>query len=161
MNDMVIVKAKKEDASIILDFIFSLAKYEKMEELVKTTVSDIKKHVFANKYAEVLLLKKTEKVIGFAVYYYKFSTFTGHPTLFLEDLYIIQQERGKGYGTKVLKYLAQLALEKECARFEWECLEWNKSSIKFYENIGAKAQNGWISFRMEEKELKEFIKKVD
>lgn len=158
MNDVTISKAKREEAPIILEFIKGLAKYERMRKYVKASVEDIEKNIFDLNRAEVIFLRRDEKPIGFAVYFYKFSTFLSRPTLHLEDFFVTNDERGKGYGKMVLKYLARTAIDNGCLRFEWDCLEWNKPSIRFYENLGAKPLRGWIPFRMDGDELKEFAK---
>lgn len=156
MNDVTISKAKREEAPIILEFIKGLAKYERMRKYVKASVEDIERNIFDFNRAEVIFLRRDEKPIGFAVYFYKFSTFLARPTLHLEDFFVSDDERGKGYGRMVLKYLARTALDNHCLRFEWDCLEWNKPSIRFYENLGAKPLRGWIPFRMDGDELKKF-----
>ncbi len=159
MSDVTISQARREEAPIILDFIMKLAKYERMSKEVKATINDIEKHIFDQKHAEVIFLRDDGKPIGFAVYYFKFSTFLARPTLHLEDFFVIDSERGKGYGKMVLKYLAKTALDRGCKRFEWDCLEWNKPSIRFYENLGAKALRGWVPYRMDGKQLIEFANK--
>ncbi len=158
MSDVTISKARRDEADKILYFVKELAKYERMRKYVKATVEDIEKNIFDLNRAEVIFIRRGEEPIGFAVYFYKFSTFLSRPTLHLEDFYVIDTERGKGFGKKVLKYLAQTALDNGCLRFEWDCLEWNKPSIRFYENLGAKPLRGWIPFRMEGKQLEEFAK---
>jgi GNAT superfamily N-acetyltransferase len=130
----------------------------KRQKYVKASVEDIEQNIFDMKRAEVIFIRKDEHPIGFAVYFYKFSTFLARPTLHLEDFFMIDEERGKGYGKMVLKYLAKTAIDNGCLRFEWDCLEWNKPSIRFYENLGAKPLRGWIPFRMDGDELIEFAK---
>lgn len=158
MNEITITQAKREESDKILEFINGLAKYERMKKYVKATVKDIEKNIFDDNRAEVIFIRKDNEPIGFAVYFYSFSTFLARPTLHLEDFFMNDKERGKGYGKKVLKHLAQTAIDNDCMRFEWTCLEWNKPSIRFYENLGAKPLRGWIPFRMEGKELKAFAK---
>ena len=161
MKNITITKAKREEASLVLEFINELAKYERMRKLVTATVADVEKHIFDDKRAEVIFLRLKGKAIGFAVYFYSFSTFLSRPSLYLEDFFIIDKERGKGYGKLVLQYLAKTALENDCKRFEWSCLEWNKPSIRFYEKLGAKPLHGWIQFRMEDKELIDFAQEEE
>ena len=158
MNDITISKAKRDESPIILEFIKGLAKYERMRKYVKASVEDIEKNIFDQNRAEVIFLRRGDTPIGFAVYFYKFSTFLATPTLHLEDFFVIDEERGRGYGKMVLKYLAKTAIENGCSRFEWDCLEWNKPSIRFYENLGAKPLRGWIPFRMDGKQLEDFAK---
>ncbi len=158
MSKITITKALREESGKILYFVKELARYERMRKYVKATVEDIEKNIFDDKRAQVIFIRRDEEPIGFAVYYYSFSTFLARPTLHLEDFFMIDQERGKGYGKQVLKHLAKTALENECTRFEWTCLEWNKPSIRFYENLGGKPLRGWIPFRMDGKQLVKFAK---
>lgn len=129
-----------------------------MKKYVTATVEDIEKNIFDDQRAEVLFVRLKDKPIGFAVYFYSFSTFLARPTLHLEDFFILNKERGKGYGKLVLKHLARKAIDDGCMRFEWTCLEWNKPSIRFYEKLGAKPLHGWIPFRMEDQDLINFAK---
>lgn len=158
MKNASITKAKREDAPLILEFINGLAKYERMKKYVKATVVDIEKNIFDDKRAEVIFVKLGKQAVGFAVYFYSFSTFLSRPTLHLEDFFIIDKERGKGYGKLVLKHLANTALENDCLRFEWSCLEWNTPATRFYEKLGAKPLHGWIAYRMDDEELINFAK---
>lgn len=158
MTNITITKAKREEADKVLHFIKELARYERMRKYVKASVEDIQKNIFDDKRAEVIFVREDGEPIGFAVYFYSFSTFLAQPTLHLEDFFINDKNRGKGIGKLVLKYLAKTAIEHECTRFEWSCLEWNKPSIRFYENLGAKPLRGWIPFRMDGKELEKFAK---
>lgn len=159
MNHFTIEKAIKKEAPLVLDFINQLADYERLRKNVQATVEDIEQNVFDLNQAEVIFLKYKGKAIGFAVYFFQFSTFMAKPTLYLEDLFIKEKYRNKGYGKETLKYLARTAIEKNCARFEWSCLEWNQTSIDFYERMGAKPLHGWTNFRMDGKELIDFAKK--
>ncbi len=149
MSSLILKMASRKDSSDILYFIRQLAKFEKLENQVKTNIEELRKNIFNNKYAEVLLLEVEGKKIGFCLYFYTFSTFEGKPSLYLEDLFIIEEERHKGYGKETLKYLANLAIKKECARFEWSCLNWNKDAIDFYIKFGALPQEDWTLFRLE------------
>ena len=158
MSEITISKAKREEADKVLHFIKELARYERMRKYVKATVEDIEKNIFDDKRANVIFVRKDGEPIGFAIYFYSFSTFLARPTLHLEDFFIDDKERGHGIGKEVLKFLARKAIERGCLRFEWTCLEWNKPSIRFYENLGAKPLRGWIPFRMDGKELEEFAK---
>lgn len=158
MSQLKIRKALKNDAKDILYFINELAKFEKLEDEVKTNKEEIIKNIFDNNYAEVLLLEVDGMKVGFCLYFFTFSTFEGKPSLYLEDLFILPKERSKGYGKETIKLLANIANEKGCARFEWSCLEWNKKAIKFYEKFGANSLNEWILFRLDGKELKKYRK---
>ena len=156
MSEITITRAKREEADKILYFVKELARYERMRKYVKASVEDIEKNIFDDKRAEVIFVRKDDQPIGFAIYFYSFSTFLARPTLHLEDFFVEDKERGKGIGKQVLKYLARTAIENDCLRFEWNCLEWNKPSIRFYENLGAKPLRGWIPFRMDGKDLEKF-----
>ena len=145
--------ARREESAEILKFVKAFAKYEKMSKLVTLTEEDIQVNIFDKGYARVLFMEVENKVIGFAVYFYSFSTFLGKSVLYLEDLFIENGMRGKGYGKEVLAYLAKTAQVKKCVRFEWSCLRWNKPSITIYEKMNAIQMNEWIKFRLDGKEL--------
>jgi GNAT superfamily N-acetyltransferase len=161
MNDITIRKARRDEADKILHFIEELARYERMRKYVKATTEDIVKSIFDENRAEVIFICKDEMPIGMALYYYSFSTFLSKPTLFLEDFYIEKDHRGKGCGKKVLSWLATEAINNNCARFEWNCLEWNKPSMRFYEALGAKPLRGWVPYRLDGEELKRMSKEYD
>ncbi len=157
MEEITIRDAEIDDAKIILNFVRELAKYEKAETQVVATENDIRNTIFgpdSTAYALVCCLRGCP--IGFAVYFYNYSTWLGKNGLFLEDLYISPSHRGNGAGKKVLKYLAKLAVEKNCGRFEWNVLDWNAPAIKFYRSIGAKPQTEWIGYRLAGKSLADF-----
>ncbi|WP_459128964.1 GNAT family N-acetyltransferase [Guggenheimella bovis] len=149
-------EAKREDTALILQFIKGLAHYEKMDKDVVATVELLEKWIFDEKKATVLFPEVDGKAVGFALYFNNFSTFEGRAGLYLEDLYIDPEYRGKGYGTSVLKYLAKLAVEKGLGRFEWVCLNWNKPSLELYKNLGAVAHDEWIIHRLDGERLKAF-----
>ncbi|MBU1019631.1 MAG: GNAT family N-acetyltransferase [Firmicutes bacterium] len=149
MSQLKFRNAERKDTSVILTLIKSLAKYERLEDKVVATVESLEVSLFDQKYADVLLLEIESKIIGFALYFFTFSTFEGKPTLYLEDLYIHDEHRGLGYGKETLKKLSDIAKSKGCARFEWSCLDWNQSAIDFYQSLGAKPQKGWTIYRLE------------
>jgi len=158
MIELVIRKAVREESSDIYGFIKDLAVFEKLEDRVVTTTSMIEKSIFDNNYAEVLFLEVEGKKIGFCLYFYTFSTFEGKPSLYLEDLFVVEESRNKGYGQKTLMYLANQAIQNGCARFEWSCLNWNKNAIDFYKKFGATPQNEWTLFRLEGENLVSYRK---
>ena len=123
---------QRKDTDLILKFIRELAKYEKMEEEVTATASLLEEWIFDRQIAEVLFAVIEEKEIGFALFFYNFSTFLGKGGIHLEDLYILPEFRGSGYGKSMLKELARIAVERGCGRLEWSCLDWNQPSIDFY-----------------------------
>jgi GNAT superfamily N-acetyltransferase len=142
-------KAEKKDVPLVLDFIKKLAEYERLSHEVVATESDLDKYLFGEeKVAEVLLGYEEEQPVGFALYFRNFSTFLGKPGIYLEDLFVLEEHRGKGYGTKLLASLASIAMERDCGRLEWAVLDWNEPSIEFYKSLGARLMNEWIVNRV-------------
>ncbi len=157
MNKLTIRDAVAEDTELILRFITELARYEKAEHQVLATREKILESLFtegASAHALICLLDDVP--IGFAVYFFNYSTWLGKNGLYLEDLYIAPEQRNRGAGKFLLRHLARLALEKDCGRFEWSVLDWNEPAIKFYENLGAKAQNEWVIYRLAGEDLTSF-----
>jgi len=146
-----------EDSQTIFDFIMELAIYEKLPNAVKTTVKEIKDSIFAqNSTVKALICEEDGKAIGYAVYFYNYSTWLGKNGIYLEDLYVNESKRGKGAGKAMIKYLAKKAISENCGRFEWACLDWNTPSREFYESLGAVALNEWIGYRLESDALEKF-----
>lgn len=145
--------ATKEDAALVLSFIRELAEYEKMLDDVVATEQTVREWVFDKGSAEVVFLLEEGKEVGFALYFHNFSTFVGRSGLYLEDLYVKPAYRGKGYGKALLQYLAKLAVERGCGRFEWCCLDWNAPSIAFYRSLGARPMDEWTIYRVDGKAL--------
>lgn len=144
-----IVLAERKDIPLILKFIKELAEYEKLLNEVKATEEILAQNLFGEqKVAEVVIAYLDNEAIGFALYFYNFSTFLGKAGIYLEDLYVKPEFRGKGYGKSLLKHLAKLAKEKKCGRLEWWVLNWNKTSINFYKNIGSEPMNDWTVYRL-------------
>ncbi|KAI8967709.1 acyl-CoA N-acyltransferase [Mycotypha africana] len=149
------------DVPLILGFIKKLAEYEKLSDDVVATEDILRESLFGSKpYAEVILAyaaknsTDNEKIpAGMALYFHNFSTFMGRPGLYLEDLFVDPEFRGRGIGKKLLIQLATIAKERQCARFEWVCLDWNKTSREFYEALGAKPLSEWIIHRVDGKSL--------
>ena len=146
-------KAEEKDAELILHFIKELAKYEKMDDLVTATSELIREWIFEKKKANVLFVVEDGKEVGYALYFYNYSTFTGKAGLYLEDLFILPEYRHKGYGLELIGELRKICKEEKLSRFEWQCLDWNEPSIKFYEKLGAKQHNQWLIFRMTEEQF--------
>ena len=140
--------AQEKDAERILYFIRELARYEKMEDDVVATPELLREWIFQKKKAEVLFPVVGGREIGFALFFHNFSTFLGRAGLYLEDLYIMPEYRGRGYGKATLRRLAQIALERGCGRLEWCCLDWNRPSIDFYLSLGAKPMDEWTTYRL-------------
>lgn len=150
MENTRIRNAVPEDARLILGFIKELAKFEKMEDDVVATVEGIHESLFSEgASASALICSMGDKPIGYAIYFFNYSTWLGKNGLYLEDLYISPEYRSNGAGKAVLKYLAKVAVDKGCGRFEWSVLDWNEPAIQFYEGIGAKQQKEWILYRLD------------
>ena len=140
--------AEEKDAALILHFIRALAAYEKLSDQVVATEELLREWIFEKKKAEVLFPLEDGKEVGFALFFHNFSTFLGRAGLYLEDLYISPEYRGKGYGKATLQKLAQIAVERGCGRLEWSCLDWNKPSIDFYLSLGAVPMEEWTVYRL-------------
>ncbi len=150
MNTLTIRPATPEDTSTVFQFITELAIYEKAEHEVITDETQIKNSLFGkDSVCQALICEQDAKPIGFAVFFYNYSTWLGRNGLFLEDLYVTPDKRGVGAGKLLMQKLAQHAIEKQCGRFEWNVLDWNQTAIEFYESIGAKPQSEWIGYRLE------------
>ena len=149
--------ASVEDSAIILRFITELAIYEKAEDEVIATETDIRESLFvAESTTSALICELDDQAIGFAIYFFNYSTWLGKHGLYLEDLYVSPAFRGAGAGKALLKNLAQLAVSKNCGRFEWSVLDWNEPAIGFYKSIGALPQDEWVSYRLSGKALTDF-----
>jgi GNAT superfamily N-acetyltransferase len=149
--------AQHRDAAQILAFITELADYEKARSEVTATLQDIERTLFTDKAAaQALICLRDGHPIGFAVYFFSYSTWLGRNGLYLEDLYISPEHRGTGAGKLLLKYLAREACAKECGRFEWSVLDWNEPAIQFYKSIGAQPQAEWVRYRMDGETLRAF-----
>lgn len=140
--------AKKEDVALILHFIKALAEYEKMQDEVVADEKTLEKWIFDKKKAEVIFALEGKKEVGFALFFHNFSTFIGKSGIYLEDLFVLPEYRAKGYGKAILKKLASIAVERDCGRLEWSCLDWNKPSIDFYLSLGAKPLEDWTVYRV-------------
>ncbi|MCK4465416.1 MAG: GNAT family N-acetyltransferase [Bacteroidales bacterium] len=153
MEKISIQNAKPEDTPVILGFIKELASYEKLENEVVATEDLLNESLFGEKpFAEVILAEIKGKTVGYALFFFNFSTFLGRPGLYIEDLYVKPEFRSRGIGKELLKHCATLAKERNCGRMEWWVLEWNPAR-KFYENLGAKAMDELIVYRLTGKPL--------
>ena len=149
MTDVTIRPARIEDAQTILNFIVELAIYEKAEHEVESSVADIERSLFGDDAtAHCVICEREHKAIGFAVYFYNYSTWQGRNGLYLEDLYVTPDQRGSGAGKALLKHLAKHAIDNNLGRFEWSVLYWNTPAIDFYESIGASPKSEWIGYRL-------------
>lgn len=138
----------KEDAGLILQFIKAIADYEKMSDDVFATEESIRESVFEDKRAEVLIIEFNGEAVGYSLYFFNYSTFMGRAGLYLEDIFINPEYRGKGIGKEVFKVLAKIAKENKCMRMEWCCLNWNTPSIEFYKGMEAIGMTEWTTYRL-------------
>lgn len=148
MSDIIFRPALPEDCPLILSFIKALAEYEKMSDQVVATEELLKEWIFEKGKAEVIFPVVDGEEVGFALFFHNFSTFLGRAGIYLEDLFIKPEHRGKGYGKATLQQLGRIALERGCGRLEWACLDWNRPSIDFYLSLGAKPMDEWTVYRL-------------
>ncbi|EQB31009.1 GNAT family N-acetyltransferase [Sphingobium ummariense] len=147
---LIIREAVPADIAAIHGFILALADYEKLAHEVKADRATLEKYLFGPRpMAEVLIAEREEGPIGFALFFHNFSTFEGRPGLYLEDLFVVPEARGSGAGKALLRRLAQIALDRDCARLEWWVLDWNAPSIAFYRSIGARPMDEWTVQRVD------------
>ena len=146
-----------EDSELILNFIKKLAEYEQLSHEVVATVETLRETLFGEKaYAEVVIGEFEGVPVGYALFFYNFSTFTGRPGIYLEDIYVDKEMRGKGFGKCLLAYIAKLAVERNCTRVDWSVLDWNEPSIQFYRSIGAIPMEAWTVQRLHGEALLSF-----
>lgn len=157
MSNVVVRVATPADVGILFKFIKDLATYEQAEHEVLATQETLGKTMFAdNSHVFALICELDGVAIGSAIYFFNYSTWLAKSGLYLEDLYVMPEYRGQGAGVKLLKALAVIAQEKDCARFEWSCLDWNTPSREFYHSLGAVSQDEWVGYRMAGKTLNDF-----
>ena len=156
MKDFTIRSARLDEAGLVLDFIRRLAVYEKCEGDVVADKDTIYQSLFVERSAEVVFAEEDGVPVGFALFFHNFSTFVGRKGMYLEDLFILPEKRGLGYGKALLKYVAKLAVERNCGRMEWICLDWNESALSVYRSIGAAPLSDWTVQRLDEISLKQF-----
>jgi GNAT superfamily N-acetyltransferase len=160
--DFHICPARVEDVPVILQLIRDLAAYERAPDEVTATEEQLVDVLFGERRAaEVLLAFEGESPVGFAVYFYNFSTWLGRPGLYLEDLFVTPEKRGKGYGRALLVELAKIARDRGCGRMEWAVLNWNEPAIKFYRALGAKPMDEWTVFRLTPEEIAKLANAAD
>lgn len=147
-NELTFRYAQRSDAPLILQFIRELADYEKMSDEVVADEETLEEWMFDKGKAEVLFAVVDGKEVGYALFFHNFSTFLGRAGIYLEDLFVKVEHRGKGYGKAILKQLASIAVERKCGRLEWSCLDWNQPSIDFYRSLGAEPMSDWTVYRM-------------
>ena len=146
--------ATESDIPLIYGFILKMARYEKLENEVDTSEEALHRAIFLEKQAEVILCEAEGKSVGFALFFHNFSTFKGQHGLYLEDIYVDQEYRGRGYGKALFLKLVAIAMERRCRRIEWTALNWNRPAIAFYESMGAVRMSEWSTFRLDEEHLR-------
>ena len=150
-NTISIRSATVDDCDLLVELVRGLARYEKLEDQVTATAGNLREYGFGEEsYFKAVIATDTEgTALGFALYFFTFSTFIGHPCLWLEDLFVNPEARGRGIGLDLLKHLAKIAIKKECQRMEWNVLDWNEPAINFYKKLGATAQDEWSTYRLD------------
>ena len=156
MQTINIRPAKPDEADLVLDFIKRLAVYEKCADDVVADEATLRHSLFVEHSAEVVFAEEDGTVVGFALFFHNFSTFVGRKGMYLEDLFVLPEKRGRGYGKALLKYVARLAVERNCGRMEWICLDWNESALSIYKSMGAEPLSEWTVQRLDEEALKRF-----
>ena len=153
--------ADPSDTRVILGFIRELAEFEKLSHEVVATEALLRQNIFDadRKTCEVIIGEFDDKPVAFALFFHNFSTFLGQPGIYLEDLYVTPAYRSKGFGETLLKYIANLAVKRNCGRFEWSVLDWNEHAIRFYKKLGAVPMNDWTQYRLTGDELKRLAAK--
>jgi GNAT superfamily N-acetyltransferase len=146
---LTIRRGRPRDLPVILALIRGLAEYERLAHQVEATPARLKRHGFGRRpYFETLLCRRARRPVGFALFFFTYSTFLARPSLYLEDLFVLPDERGKGAGKALLRALAKIAIARGCGRMEWTVLDWNTPSIRFYKRLGAKLRKEWVLTRL-------------
>ncbi len=146
---LAIRRGRPRDLPVILALIRGLAEYERLAHQVEATPARLKRHGFGRRpYFETLICRRGRRPVGFALFFFTYSTFLARPSLYLEDLFVLPEERGKGAGKALLRALAKIAVARGCGRMEWAVLDWNTPSIRFYKALGAKLRKEWVLTRL-------------
>jgi len=151
--------AERKDTKLVLDFINRIAAYEEMPDAVKYTKESLEEWLFDRQKGEAVFVLENDKEVGFCLFYETLPGYIGRGGLYIEDLFVYPEHRGKGYGKALLKKMAEIALERDCGRLEWLCLKWNVNSINFYKGMGATSMDSCVSFRVENEALEDMLKK--
>lgn len=151
--------AERKDTELVLSFIKSIATYEGMPDSVKYTKESLEDWLFNRNKGEAIFVLEGEKEVGFCLFYETLPGYIGRGGLYVEDIFVYPEYRGKGYGKALLKKMAEIALQRECGRLEWLCLKWNVNSIQFYKSMGATAMDTCVSFRVEDEALLHMLEK--
>jgi GNAT superfamily N-acetyltransferase len=148
-HGLTIRRGSRRDVPVILALIRGLAEYERLLPEMSATAARIRGHGFGRRpYFETLICRRGARPVGFALYFFTYSTFLGRPSLYLEDLFVLPDERGKGAGKALLRALAKIAVKKGCGRMEWTVLDWNRPAIRFYQRLGARLRKEWVLTRI-------------
>lgn len=158
MSEFTIRKATKQDIPQIMELIRAIADYEKMSDEVIATNESTENAMFNENITKCLLALENEKIVGYALYFYNYSTFIGTKGLYLEDLFLYPETRGKGYGKKLMNELFKIAKDENCGRMEWCCLNWNTPSQEFYTSLGAKPMSEWTTWRLTKEDINRLAK---
>ena len=159
LDKLVIRDAKESDIKVLLNLIKEIAEYEKMSDQVIATEETLMESIIKNNRANALILEVDNKEIGYCIYFYNFSTFIGRSGLYIEDIFIKKEYRGRGFGSEIFKFLAKKAKHEGVKRMEWSCLNWNEPSIKFYKSLGAIPMDEWTVYRLTEDKINELAEK--
>jgi len=160
LPNLIIRNADVEDVPLLLNFVKGIAEFEHLIHMVSATEESLTKAFFGDRpYAEALIAELDAEPVGFVVFFHNFSTFVGKPGLYLEDLYVLPEHRGKGIGAALFKKCVQIARERDCGRMEWSALQWNPAR-KFYESFGAQLLDDWVIYRLDEKMISDLCSKI-
>lgn len=158
MDNIKMRDAKEEDLDLIISFIKKIAHYEKMDSDYVASKENLHKWIFERKLCETIFLEVNDKPVAFCIYFYNFSTFQGKGGIHVEDIYVDEEYRGRGFGKMLFKEIFKRAKENDCGRIEWTCLKWNEPSKKFYESMGARDMDEWITYRLTDSQFDELLK---
>ncbi|WP_294581544.1 GNAT family N-acetyltransferase [uncultured Thomasclavelia sp.] len=158
-NQLTFRFATEEDVALVLKFIKGIAEYEKMLDQVETNEELLHEYLFEKKRAEVIFAVVDNVEVGFALFFHNYSTFVGKSGLYLEDIFVWPEYRGKGYGKAIFKQLVKIAHDRDCGRMEWVCLNWNQPSIDFYLSLNAKPMDEWTTYRLDKKAIEDLLDK--
>lgn len=160
MAALTIRPGTRRDVPVILAMIRGLAEYERLTHELEMTAERVRRHGFGRRrYFETLICRRGDRPVGFALYFFTYSTFLARPTLYLEDLFVLPAERGRGVGTALLQALARIAVRRGCGRMEWTVLDWNEPAIRFYEKLGAQLRRDWILTRLTGEPLRQLARR--
>ena len=151
--------AEEKDAKIVFDMVKELAEYEKLSDSLEATLELFKKSLFRRGIAETIIGEYNGKPVGYAIFFHNFSSFVGRIGIYIEDIYVKPEVRGRGFGEAMFAHISKLAVERKCGRLEWSCLDWNAPSIEFYDKMGAKRLSDWTAYRLSGRALEQAASK--